>query len=193
MSTPVLHLLAGCNGAGKSTLAEEVLLPLTHLPFVNADRIAADLWPGDLEQQRDAASVVSQLAADERDRLMGERASFVTETVFSHPSKLELITRAKDLGYTVWLYVVMIEENLAVARVADRVEAGGHTVPEDKIRSRYRRLWALVAQARELADRSDFYDNSSLDDPLAKVSSYRYGQAVGTPRWPTWTPPDLTA
>ncbi|QWF20354.1 zeta toxin family protein [Nocardioides sp. LMS-CY] len=192
MSTPVLHLLAGSNGAGKSTLAELVLIPRTHLPFVNADLIAEELWPGDREEQARRAPEVSQLASDERDRLLADRVSFITETVFSHPSKLDLLRSARECGYTVHLHIVMIPEDLAVERVADRVAHGGHTVPVDKIRGRYRRLWELVARARGLADRADFYDNASLDGPFRPVAAYEYGQPVGRADWPAWTPAPLT-
>lgn len=50
-------MLAGSNGAGKSTLAERVLIPRTHLPFVNADLIAEDLWPGDRERQSQVRAI----------------------------------------------------------------------------------------------------------------------------------------
>lgn len=188
MSTPVLHLLAGSNGAGKSTLAQEILIPRTHLPFVNADLIAERMWPGDRREQARRATEVSQLAAQERVRLMMRQASFITETVFSHPSKLDLVRQAQLVGYTVSLHIVMVPADLAVERVADRVAYGGHTVPEEKIRERYARLWELVAQARQLADRADFYDNSSLDAPFRRIATYEYGQPVGRPRWPDWAP-----
>jgi hypothetical protein len=74
------------------------------------------------------------------------------ETVFSHPSKLDLIDTAQTAGYTVVLHAVRIPEELAVLRVRHRVDAGGHDVPEDKIRPRYRRLWDLVAAATARAD-----------------------------------------
>jgi predicted ABC-type ATPase len=190
VTTPVLHVLAGPNGSGKSTFAE-ILVARTHLPLVNADLIAADLWPGDLAQQVRRGREVSVLAMEQRERLMAERSSYVTETVFSHVSKLELVRQAQANGYTVALHVMLVPADLAVARVADRVAAGGHKVPATKIRSRYRRLWALVAQARDLADRADFYDNSRLDQPFRRVATYEYGQPVGTPEWPAWTPPAL--
>ncbi len=192
MSTPVLHLLAGSNGAGKSTLAQEILIPRTHLAFVNADLIAERLWPGDRGEQARRAAEVSQLAAEERARLMAQQVSFITETVFSHPSKLDLLRQAQLIGYTVSLHIVMVPEDLAVERVADRVTYGGHTVPEDKIRGRYGRLWELVSQARHMADRADFYDNSSLDEPFRRVATYEYGQPVGQPKWPGWAPSPLT-
>ncbi|MEJ7833668.1 MAG: zeta toxin family protein [Nocardioides sp.] len=191
MSTPVLHLLAGSEGAGKSTLAHEILIPRTHLAFVNADLIAEQLWPGDRGEQTRRAPEVSKLAAEERARLMAQQVSFITETVFSHPSKLDLLRQAQLIGYTVSLHIVMVPEDLAVERVADRVAYGGHAVPEDKIRGRYGRLGELVAQARHMADRADFYDNSSLDEPFRRVATYEYGQLVGQPSWPGWSPAPL--
>lgn len=188
MSTPVLHLLAGSNGAGKSTLAERILIPRMHLPFINADLIAERMWPGDRDRQSLEAREVSRMAEVERARLLEQRASFITETVFSHESKLDLLRQAERLGYSVTLHVVMIPEDLAVARVADRSLAGGHLVPEDKIRGRYARLWTLVAQARAIADQAEFYDNSSLDHPLRRIARYEYGQQVGQSDWPEWTP-----
>lgn len=187
MSTPVLHLLAGPNGSGKSTFAE-ILVNRTRLPFVNADLIAADLWPGDRDEQLKHGREVSVLAAEERERLLADHTSFITETVFSHESKVELVRQARDRGYAVILHVMLVPENLAVERVSDRVLAGGHGVPEDKIRGRYVRLWALVAQARGEVDRAEFYDNSSLDQPFRRAAVYEYGELVGRAEWPTWTP-----
>ena len=181
-------MLAGSNGAGKSTLAERILIPRTHLPFVNADLIAEQMWPGDRDRQSQGAAEVSRMAEVQRRGLLGRRVSFITETVFSHESKLDLLRNAERLGYSVTLHVVMIPEDLAVARVADRALAGGHLVPEDKIRGRYVRLWALIAQARGVADQAEFYDNSSLDRPLRPIAHYEYGQQVGQPDWPDWTP-----
>jgi len=188
LSTPVLHVLAGSNGAGRTTLAERVLIPRTHLPFVNADLVAEQLWPGDRDRQSQGGRDVSRMAEEERERLLKQRVSFITETVFSHESKLDLLRNAQRLGYLVTLHAVMIPEDLAVARVADRALAGGHLVPEDKIRGRYGRLWALIAQARMIADQTQFYDNSSLSRPLRPIARYEYGQQIGQPDWPDWTP-----
>jgi predicted ABC-type ATPase len=187
---PVLHLIAGPNGAGKSTLATRVIVPVTHLPFVNADVIAAQRWP---DAQAEHAYEAAEIAAVQRDDLIGARASFVTETVFSHPSKLDLIRDARDAGYLVTLHIVMVPENLSVARVADRVRRGGHAVPEGKIRQRYQRLWTLTAEARTLAERTHVYDNGSAATPLRPVASYERGQLVGQADWPSWTPPALRA
>lgn len=185
---PVLHVLAGPNGAGKSTLYDLIVGPETALPMVNADVIAAERWPNDPSGHAYQAAAV---AAEQRDRLIGARRSFVAETVFSHGSKVELIERARTSGYLVTLHVLAIPEDLAVARVNSRVGHGGHDVPEDKIRSRHRRLWGHVAAAVTLVDSARVYDNSKAAEPFRHVASYVTGRLVSGPAWPTWVPDDL--
>lgn len=187
MATPVLYVLAGPNGAGKTTYYEKILKPATNLPFINADVIARDRWPQDPSRH---AYEAARDAAAQRLRKMEQRSSFITETVFSHPSKLELLSAAQQEGYRLHLKIVLIPEQLAVARVRVRVETGGHDVPEDKIRERYRRLWRLMPRAIELADEAEVLDNSSARTPFRRVASYLYGGVVETD-WPTWTPREL--
>ena len=188
MPDPVLHLVVGPNGAGKSTLHDVVLGPATHLEFVNADVIAAQSWPEEPAARSYDAAVI---AAERRAELIGARASFVSETVFSHRSKLELVGAAVDAGYLVSLHVVLVPEALAVARVASRVDAGGHTVPEAKIRERYGRLWPLVAAAIGVVDNTNVYDNSRAAKPFRVVATFEHGYAIGTAAWPAWTPEAL--
>ena len=188
MADPVLHLLAGPNGAGKSKLSAEVIGPATHLEFVNADDIAAERWPEDPAGRSYDAAVV---ASDRRAELLAARRSFVTETVFSHESKIELVQQALAAGYLVTLHVVVVPEELAVARVANRVEHGGHAVPEDKVRARFHRLWPLVAEAITLADAAFVYDNSRIKPAFRLVASFDHGVLARDSDWPPWTPPAL--
>ena len=189
MSTPVLHVLAGPNGSGKSTFVREVLGPVTDLPFINADEIAAERWPGDEARH---AYDASQAAAAARAEAIAARRSFVTETVFSHPSKVDLLTQALFAGYLTELHVMVVPEDLAVARVRHRTSLGGHAVPEAKVRERYHRLWPLLATARQLAHRTTFYDNTTARAPFRPVAVYERGRPVVAPAWPAWTPAALT-
>ena len=121
-----LDLVAGPNGAGKSTFVERQLAKL--LPgsvFVNADEIAKQRWPDDPSAHAYEAAIV---AAETREKLIELGRPFIAETVFSHPSKLELVDAAHGAGYTVVLHVLLIPEELAVQRVTYRVRAGGHPV-----------------------------------------------------------------
>jgi predicted ABC-type ATPase len=183
-----LDLIAGPNGAGKTTLYQRVIRPARPgLPFVNADLIARERFPGDeLAHAYEAA----EIAARTRQALIDARLDFCTETVFSHTSKVDLVTTARAAGYDVVLHVVMIPLPLSAHRVAARVAAGGHDVPTDKLVSRYERLWPLVAAAARHCHRAVFWDNAADDGPF-EVASYRYGTADHPPRWPTWTPQPL--
>jgi predicted ABC-type ATPase len=187
--TPLLHLLAGPNGAGKTTFVERVLQPVTHLPFVNADAIAAERWPG---EELEHAYHASRIAADQRRTMLTRGESFITETVFSHHSKVALVQQAVLLGYLVQLHVILVPADLSVQRVAERVRRGGHEVPEDKIRERYARLLKLVVEARDVADRTAFYDNSKARTPFRLIATYERGRLVGDAAWPAWTPTVLT-
>ena len=185
MSDPVLHVFAGPNGSGKSTCFERVVEPITHIPFVNADIIAADRWPESAAAHGYAAA---EIAAAQRERNFASRISFATETVFSHPSKIEMVERAQHCGYQVTLHIIVVPVELAIARVVSRVDNGGHSVPEAKIRARFDRLWRYLADAILLVDEARVYDNSSARVPFRLVATYRSGDAIGTADWPKWTP-----
>lgn len=186
--SPDLFVLAGPNGAGKTTFFERILAP-TGLDFINADRIAALRWPG--EEQRHAYAAADE-AARLRERYLVDRRSFVTETVFSHPSKVELVRRAAQAGYRVHLRVLMVPVELAVARVDQRVREGGHAVPVTKIRERHARLWAHVSDAIGLASESRVYDASGQRGrPFLEVARYSLGVVHRQPDWPSWAPREL--
>lgn len=187
MPDPVLHLFAGPNGAGKTTLFKLVVEPETGLVWVNADDIAAALDANDPDHAYEA----SRIAAHRRTELITLGRSFATETVFSHPSKVELVRVAAERGYLVTLHVVLVPEDLAVARVENRVEHGGHDVPEDKVRERYRRLWAHIAEAIELTHETYVYDNTSAKDAFRLVARFERGQLAGDANWPHWAPTEL--
>lgn len=191
MPDPVLHLLVGPNGSGKSSLFELVIEPTTHLQFVNADRIAAEKWPTDTAA---AAYDAAKIAAKRRSQLINDEASFATETVFSHESKLELVREAIEAGYLVTLHVLLVPVEIAVARVENRVENGGHPVPEEKVRERYERLWPLVGAAIALVTKAIVYDNSLASAPFRVVATSEGGQFLtSSPNWPSWTPQELRA
>ncbi len=183
-----LDLVVGPNGAGKSTFVRYTLAPRwPGATFVNADVIAGQRWPEEPESHGDEAA---RIAAATRTRLIALGRPLIAETVFSHPSKLEFIRAARDSGYYIALHVVMVPVELAVARVSARVAAGGHDVPESKVRVRHQRLWQHVATAIALTDSATCWDNSRRDGPTL-VALFSDGLPVGSPTWPGWTPPEL--
>ena len=188
MSVPVLFLVAGPNGAGKTTYYEEVLRPSTGLPFINADVIAKERWP---EAQAAHAYEAARIAAEAREAAMRAGKSFITETVFSHPSKLDLLKTAGRLGYRRYLNIILIPEELAVMRVRARVLAGGHQVPEEKIRQRFKRLWRFLGEALEHSEEALILDNASAKSAFQVVARFEKGGLVGSHSWPSWAPEEV--
>lgn len=184
---PILHLLAGPNGAGKSTLYREWVAPYTNAPFVNADLLIFELL-GRHPRDREEAELGQRLANTRREALMDARRHLVTETVFSHVSKLELVKDAQARGYVVTLYHVGVESpEVSIRRVAIRQADGGHGVPEASIRARYERNQPLIREAALLAERAFIFDNSVAGRKPRLHIDFKSAAAVNVirplPRW----------
>lgn len=170
-----LWLLAGANGSGKSTFYHSQLQPLG-LPFVNADVIAREFFPNAPEAHSyDAARIAEEI----RHQLLLEDRSFCFETVFSHPSKIDFIARAKSLGFeTILVFIHLDLIDLNKARVSQRVRDGGHFVPDDKVESRLPRTLENIKAALPLFDQARILNNSSTFDPFRPVATYKNGEVV---------------
>lgn len=158
---PVFWLLAGPNGAGKSTLYRALVLQ--GLISADAEFVNADLYEqaalAHLADPESRSAAAREWADARRAALLAEGRSFVSETVFSHPSKLELIAQAQAAGFIVHLLVVAIDDpQRLIARVRQRVGEGGHDVPPRRILERYPRTLANLAQAVRRADIAMLYD-----------------------------------
>ena len=172
----MMIMLAGPNGAGKSTLYEYVVKQRFNAPFINADHIQkTELADQSVEAAYDAAKI----AEHRRQSYLQNQQSFISESTFSHPSKLELLVQAKQADFRIVVYHVNVRTpELSVARVACRVNEGGHAVPEDKIRGRYDRNQPLIRQAVLMADVGFVYDNSLLNKTPALNLIFRQGNLM---------------
>lgn len=134
---PSVVVPAGPNGAGKSTAAPELLQgALAVTEFVNADVIARGLSAFDPEGVAMAAGRVMLARLRE---LAEQRVSFAFETTLASRSFTPWLRDLHASGYTVHLFFLWLSSaDLAVERVADRARAGGHNVPADIVRRRYR-------------------------------------------------------
>lgn len=105
---------------------------------------------------------VAQVIAEYlRKKLLQEEKRFSFETVFSHPSKLDFMQQAVEKGYKIYLYFVSTESpEINTFRVEARTKKGGHSVPPDKISSRYYRSLDLLYDAAQLCYQVFFFDNS---------------------------------
>jgi predicted ABC-type ATPase len=172
---PTLFLIAGPNGAGKSTFYDTVLKPRIQAPFINADIIQRDELKN---ASLDAAYEAARIADGRREACLRNASSFVTETVFSHPSKLRMLHEAREAGFRIVAFHLQLgSPDLAVARVLARIDEGGHPVPEKKIRERYARNQELIHDAILMADRGAVYDASPLNQAPRLLARTSLGRA----------------
>ena len=147
---PVVLAFAGPNGSGKTTVTRGLS---TFGTYINADDLKKEYGLTDLEAAQQAESL--------RNSLLESGTDFSFETVLSTDRNLLLLEKAKAHGYEVQcIYVLTCDENINVARVRARRDAGGHDVPEDKIRTRYHRALALLPRLIGVCDKILVYDNS---------------------------------
>lgn len=153
---PRLLVIAGPNGSGKSTVTKG--LPLIGL-YVNADEIKRVSRCTDLE----AAQEAEQL----RELLLARGADFTFETVLSTDRNLSLLRRAKEAGYEICaVFVLTSGVEINAHRVQERAAAGGHDVPEEKIRSRYDKSLRNLSPLVRIADKTRVLDNSGAEPRL---------------------------
>src|SRR4051794_14801763 len=89
----------------------------------------------------EARSAAAQKIADERrDEAIRVGRSFSFETVMSHPSKIDILRRARASGFFVQMFFIGTDDpRTNIERVALRVSQGGHDVPTDRIVARWKR------------------------------------------------------
>ena len=174
--SPTVYVIAGPNGAGKTTFASEFLPDFVKCrEFLNADMIAAGLSPFAPETQNLRAG---RLLLERIRELAREGRDFGFETTLSGRTYLKLLTDMRVNGYFVALFFLWLPKmDLAVARVQNRVQAGGHDVPREDVRRRYRAgVRNLFRLYRPILNGWWLYDSSRF--PPRLIASERDGQMV---------------
>lgn len=135
---PNVVVIAGPNGAGKSTLAPALLRDTFDITeFVNADVIAQGLSGFAPEK---AAFEAGRVALRRQRELASEGCDFAFETTLSTRSYAPWLRELQMSDYQVCLVFLWLETvEIAIKRVEARVNAGGHSIPEETIRRRYER------------------------------------------------------
>jgi predicted ABC-type ATPase len=172
-STPRILMIAGPNGAGKTTVTPRILKKAYDIAeWVNADVIAQGLSG---LQPEAAAWQAGRVMIDRLRELAKRRASFAFETTLAGRSYAQWMEPLLETGYEFHLYYVTVRSaDICVSRVAHRVRAGGHHVPENVVRRRYsaslRNFFELY---RPMADSWTVYDNSKVGKPtLVATGAY---------------------
>lgn len=165
MSERRVLIIAGPNGAGKTTFARAFLPEEANCPrFINADLIAAGLSPFEPEA---AAVRAGRVMLEEIDGCIARGESFAFETTLAGRAYLRRIVAWRAAGWHVTLFFLALSDaEAAIARVAGRVQQGGHDIPDDVIRRRFTAGRANFDRLyRQAVDDWLLYDNAG-DEPL---------------------------
>ncbi|TDN90404.1 putative ABC-type ATPase [Salegentibacter sp. 24] len=155
-----LYIIAGCNGAGKTTVSYTILPDILQCEeFVNADEIARGLSPFKPEK---AGIQAGRLMLQRIKYLINSEQDFAFETTLATRSYKNFVIDAQKRGFSVTLlFFWLSSEDLAIKRVETRVREGGHNIPENVIRRRYKNgLKNFFSIFKEVVDDWMFIDNS---------------------------------
>ena len=161
MKKKILYIISGANGSGKSTLASE-LLPSEKLEFLNADEVAKEICPENIESVRIKAG---KIVLKRLDGLLNSGKSFAIETTLAGKNHIKTIEKAKRLGYyIVLIYSYLDNPLLCENRIKIRVLSGGHDIPKaDIIRRFYRSKENFWNFYKDLVDEWNLFYNGTSE------------------------------
>lgn len=179
---PTITIIAGPNGAGKSTFTRATQEAL-QVPVIDPDLEARLLRPDNPE----AAAIAGGKQTIKHARAYLENGEIAVETTLSGNTYLRMMAEAKRKGWQVNLIYVGIDNvQTSIERVAQRVAAGGHNVPQEDIRRRSARSLANLLVAIQQAECTSIFDNSTRIG-YRKVLTIENGrvteQASELPEW----------
>ena len=163
-----LFVLAGVNGAGKSSLGGAAL-QASGAAFFNPDIAAARLreqQPGLSVEQ--ANGLAWTLGRRDLERALAEGLTYAFETTLGGHSIVKLLLDGARGGAEVHIWFAgLATPALHLRRIAARVAAGGHDIPEAKVRERFDASRSNLVKLMPHLASLRVYDNSVEADPRA--------------------------
>lgn len=151
-----------------TTTENEVLSFFTNSSFLKSANLLDDVMKLTFDESKlifaniEVNSYFASVASDFiRHKLLETATSFTFETVMSSDDKVEFLKKAQQCGFRTYLYYITTEDPIInISRVKNRVELGGHSVPENKIIERHQRSLDLLFDAVRYTNRAYIFDNS---------------------------------
>jgi predicted ABC-type ATPase len=207
MVKPVVYVLAGVNGAGKSSVGGS-LLAQQGMSWYNPDTFARELMRAVTELDQETANGIAWNEGLRRLRSAVDRKSnFAFETTLGGSTVTkDLIAAAATHDVVIWFCGLETPE-LHIQRVESRVAAGGHNIPERRIRERFItsrlniiRLIPYAAEVRVFDNSTPANESGVVPDPILVLALQRGKMRYPAPRdlqalkrTPDWAKPLVQA
>lgn len=161
-----IYVLAGVNGAGKSSIGAAALAA-RGVPSFDPDlaaRALRDANPGlDIQTANGHAWAIGRVGLE---RALQEGGQYAFETTLGARTLPDLLQAGAERGAAVHVwYAGLASPELHLQRVRERVAAGGHDIPEAKIRERYVASRANLIRLLPVLASLRLFDNSTEGDP----------------------------
>jgi len=157
----LITVLAGVNGAGKSSIGGSALRA-KGLVWYNPDEFARALHKQFPDRPLDEInSRVWQEGLGRLKAAIRDHRNFAFETTLGGKTIINTLLKAIVSGtpVNIW-YCGLASPELNIERVQARVARGGHDIPEDLIRSRYKTSVENLCVLATIVQRLAVYDNS---------------------------------
>ncbi len=167
-----LWVIAGANGSGKSTIVAKYKSYFKNqLPVINPDDIAKEIEPNNPTHPSPATQFKSgKQAVTMQNNMLENNQSFAFETTFAGHRPVNIIKKAKELGYkTNIVYVYLENPTTHIIRVENRVLNNGHHVPTEDILRRYESSYKNLKSIYKSVDRTFVFSNAKQKHELALV------------------------
>jgi len=195
-----IFVLAGVNGAGKSSVGGAALLQ-KKVDYFNPDLAARDLLDANPDLSAEAANAQAwEFGRMGLEQALAQGLNFAFETTLGARTISQMLLNGAHQGAQVHLwYAGLSSPELHLQRVLARVAAGGHDIPEAKIRERYETSRANLIRLLPHLASLRVYDNSAEADPkagqrpqvllLLHMESGRIVSHVALDQVPQWAKP----
>lgn len=177
----VMYVFAGNNGSGKSTfrnlIAEKQGIPTNIDPDSLAKKFTSNK---EIRAGREAIRLTEELIRDKQD--------FSMETTLSGRLPLKQMSSAKENGFRIVVYYLGVEKiAINLNRIRQRVEQGGHNIPEEDVRRRESRSISNLMNVIMIADEIHLIDNTYMQATIAaSILKMEYKIHLPESKLPGW-------
>ena len=171
-------MVIGVNGVGKSSLTGVLASESNDLGvIIDTDKITASLGGDKIKGGKAAIERINNSLA--------KGINFTQETTLSGSRILKTIKRARELDYFIRLYYVGVNSaDESMKRIRNRVEKGGHDIPEQDVKRRYNKRFEDLVNILPYCNEVKFYDN---ENGFVEKAEYKNGELItkskSIPEW----------